>query len=226
MEREQLGERLERRKQRGRQRADAELPGELEGLRAGARLPQRRVRRLERLGHDVALGDLEQVALPRKGVLRPHLRDHQQRLAQLIARGVGVDSKGVPLVAARSREPQLEPSTRQAVHHRGPLRDSQRVIDGEGRQDPRVTEADALGVLGHGRHDQLRRARVAELGRAVVLHGPPTPETGLVGQANLLERLVEDRLLVVSAPVRPRLLQLREQIENHADLHFLRLADR
>ena len=80
-----------------------------------------------------------------------------------------------------------------------------------------MADADLLRVLGDGGEHQLGRGAVAELDRGVMLDLPPAAVPHLVRQPGLLERLLEDPVLVlpVVAPQHLRVLHLGENVDLH-----------
>src|SRR5262249_56544216 len=76
------------------------------------------------------------------------------------------------------------------------------------------TEADALRALRDGPEEHLGRGGVRELGQEMMLHLPDGVVTELVGEDDLLERLVVAAVLAALV-VRLRHLELVEEVEFH-----------
>src|SRR5262249_56782704 len=84
------------------------------------------------------------------------------------------------------------------------------------------TEADALRALRDGPEEHLGRGGVRELGQEMMLHLPDGVVTELVGEDDLLERLVVAAVLAALV-VRLRHLELVEEVEFHGS-HGMRRA--
>src|SRR5438270_1909512 len=82
-----------------------------------------------------------------------------------------------------------------------------------------MAEADVLGALARGSQEDLRRRRVRILLEEVVLDLEHVVKAKLVRQLDLVERVLQDLVLVFDIPVvlvvRPRQLVLVEQSEFH-----------
>ena len=157
------------------------------------------------------------VALPLERFLSPHPWHHGERLAQLVARRIRVDLEGFPLGSARTREAELETTAAHVVEERRAFGDPQRMVDIEGRKHTGVSEPDPLCVLRDHREHHLGRRAVRELGRAVVLDGPPAAEAQLVRELRLLDGISEDpcfEFAVGGGTRRHCALKLREYVEN------------
>src|SRR4051794_12053030 len=87
------------------------------------------------------------------------------------------------------------------------------VVAGRGRDDA-VAQADVGRALAGRGEEHLRRRRVRVLLEEVVLHLPHRVEAQPVGQLDLLERLVDDAVLLATFP-RTRKLVLVEDAELH-----------
>ena len=77
-----------------------------------------------------------------------------------------------------------------------------------------MAEADVLGALAGGGQEHLRGRAVAVFLEEVVLDLPGVVVAELVGELDLVERLLEQHVLGVVVP-RPRQLQLVEDSEFH-----------
>ena len=86
-----------------------------------------------------------------------------------------------------------------------------------GQLDDAVAEADVLGALAGGGEEDLRRRGVGVLLEEVVLDLPDVVEAELVGELDLLERVLEQAVLVVGCHG-PRKLVFVEDAELHGSL--------
>jgi hypothetical protein len=194
--------------------ADAVPPGDLPALRAGRRHPHRRVRLLQRLRDDAARRDLHELAVEREGLLGPHARDDLERLLPHRARALGVDLEAGLLVLARPSGTELEAAVAQDVERRRPLGNPDRVVELVRQERHAVPEADALGALRQRAQEHLGGRAVRELGQEVVLDEPHGVEAELVGELDLLERLLVAAVLATLV-VRLGRLQLVQKVELH-----------
>ena len=187
--------------------------GHLDRLELAARDPQRRVRLLARLGDDVAQREVEVLAVVLPALLPEHRHEaahrvlpHRPLVAEAAVEGVQLGD------AAALADAELDPAVAQQVERADPLGDPRRVV---GRQlHDAVAEADVLGALAGRGEEHLGRRRVAVLLEEVVLDLPGVVVAEPVGQLDLVERVVEQRVLVVAAP-RLGQLQLVEDPELH-----------
>ena len=113
----------------------------------------------------------------------------------------------------------LDPALRQQVEGRDALGDAGGMVGGE--LADAVAEADLLGALAGGGEEELRRRRVGVFLEEVMLDLPRVVVAALVGELDLLERVLVERQLVVRTPG-PRQLQLVENAEFHRALSFAR----
>jgi hypothetical protein len=88
------------------------------------------------------------------------------------------------------------------------------VVEGRRQLDDPVAEADPLRALAGGREEDFRRARVRVLLEEVVLDLPDVVEAQLVGQLDLVERVLQQPLGRALLPW-ARLLMLVEEPEPH-----------
>ena len=142
--------------------ADPPPPGHLDRVQLAARHPQRRVRPLARLGHDVAQGEVEVLAV----VLPALLPEHRQEAAHgVLPHGPLVAEAPVERVqlgdAAALADAELDASVADQVERADPLGDSRRVV--RRQLHDAVTEADPRRPLARRAEEHLRRRRVAVL---------------------------------------------------------------
>ena len=100
--------------------------------------------------------------------------------------GLGVNLEAVHLDegggAARA---QIHAAVADDVQHGGALGNADRVVVSAGQQGNGVADADALGALGDGPVQHLRRGAVGELPQEVVLHRPEVVKANIVGKLHL-----------------------------------------
>ena len=188
--------------ERERERTDPVLGGKVNRLAAAARNPYRRMRPLQRLGHDVARRHahvLSDMAGERR-LGHAAQRDAHAFLPHrpLVGR---VDAERVELRRGRALAgAELDASVREDVEGRDPLRHPSRMVDRRKGVDDAVSEADPLGALRRGGEEQLRGARVRVLLEEVVLDDPHAVDPDPVGELDLLEGFVNDPPLVAVVP--------------------------
>ena len=91
--------------------------------------------------------------------------------------------------------PEVHAAVGDQVERRHALRHPRRVVDGGRDLDDPVAEPDALGAGGRGGQEDLRRRGVRVLLEEVVLHLPDVVEAEPVGQLDLGQRVLEQRVL-------------------------------
>ena len=184
------------------ERADALLGREEDGVAPGARDPQRRVRLLHRLGHDVAGRHLHVLAVDAGEGLLGHAADgHLEALQPRVALLSGVDAEAAQLgLARRLARAELDPAVRDEVEHRHPLGRAGRVVEpGAVRMIPWPRRM-CLRALAAGGQEHLGCRRVAVLLEEVVLDLPHVLDAEAVGQLDLLERVLDEPVLGVRLP--------------------------
>ena len=203
--------------ERERQRADALLGGEPDRLAPAARHPQRRVRFLDRLGHDVARRHLHELAVDAGERRLDHAADRGlEALEPGVALAQRIDLEAGELgLARRLAAAELDPAVGDEVEHRHPLGGARRVVELRGGEDDAVAETDLRRALAAGGEEHLRRRGVAVLLEEVVLDLPHVLDAEPVGELDLLERVLDQRLLAGVVP-RPAHLVLVEDAELHA----------
>ena len=123
---------------------------------------------------------------------------HSSRLTQR------VDPEAAELgLARRLAAAELDPAVRHEVEHRDPLGGAGRVVELRRGQDDAVAEADVLRALAAGGEEHLGRGGVAVLLEEVVLDLPHVLDAELVGELDLLERVLDEALLGVVVPGPP-----------------------
>ena len=131
--------------------------------------------------------------MARELVLGPHARDETDGLLPHRPRLVGVDAETAELGHGdRPAGPHVQAALAQDVQGRRPLRHPGRVVEGDREQDHAVADADAAGVLGNRRQEDLRGRAVGEALQEVVLDAPHVVEADLLGQLHLLDGLPVD----------------------------------
>ena len=200
------------------QRADAAARRHLDGLAVGAGDPQRRMRLLHRLGHHIAARHLEEFALEagigvhhhHVGALLDALLPHPALLDRIEA-----DIEAAELHQRRALAgAEFDAAVGDEVEGGDAFGDPRRVIVFRRHQADAVAEADVFGALRAGREEDLRRRRVRIFLEKMVLDFPCVVDPKLVGEFDLVERLLEQPLLVALVP-RPRQLVLVENTEFH-----------
>src|SRR5262249_39963047 len=138
-----------------------------------------------------------------------------ERLLPLLALGLAVHAEAAELRAARRlARAELHAPARDEVERRDLLGHARRVLVAGRRGDDAEAEADVLRALRAGGQEDLGGGRVRVLLEEVVLDLPHRVVAELVGELDLVERLLQEPLLGVSVP-RPRELMLVEDAESH-----------
>ena len=129
---------------------------------------------------------------------------------------LGVDHEAAELgFRRRLTGAEVDATVRDEVERRDALGDARRMVERRRRLHDAVTEPDVLRALRRRREEHLGRARVRVLLEEVVLDLPHVVDAELVGELDLLERVLEQLVLGVVGP-RPRQLVLVEDAELHA----------
>ena len=179
--------------ERERERADALLGGEQDRLAPAARHPQRRVRLLDRLGHDVARRHLHELAVD-AGERRLDHAAHRglEALEPGVALRERVDAEAAELgLARRLAAAELDPTVGHEVEHRDPLGGARRVVELRRGEDDAVPEADLRRALAARGEEHLGRRRVAVLLEEVVLDLPHVLDAEAVGELDLVEGVLD-----------------------------------
>ncbi len=202
--------------ERERERADAFLRGEVDRVTPAARDPQRRVRLLARLRHDVARrhrDELARVAGERLLGEAPH--GDAQAFFPHAALRLGIDLETAELgFRRRLTGAEVDAPVRDEVERGDALGDPRRVVERGRRLHDAVPEPDVLRSLRRRREEHFGRAGVRVLLEEVVLDFPDVLEPELVGELDLVECVLEQLILGVSVPG-ARELVLVEDAELH-----------
>ncbi len=195
-----------------------ELRGEVDGLAVRAGHPQRRVRTLNGLGHNVAGGHREVLTLEaRVRVQGEHVGDLLNGLPPHRAAVVRVDAEPFELGSrGRLAGAPLDPSVGNQVERGDAFGDSRRVVVAGGHQHDAMAETDLFGPLRRSGEEDLGSGGVAVLLEEVVLHLPRVIDPQLVGELHLTEGVLEELLLSAVVPGTGQLV-LVEDAELHAD---------
>ncbi len=177
------------------QRPDPLLGRQQDRVAPRARHPQRRVRLLHRLGHDVARWHLHEAPVDTGERRLGHAAERDlQSLEPGVPLGRRVDQEASQLgLRARLARPELDPAARDEVQGGHALgRAGGVVVAGRGLNDA-VPEPDVLGPLAAGAEEHLGRRGVAVLLQEVVLDLPDDVEPEAVGQLDLFEGILHER---------------------------------
>ena len=133
--------------------------------------------------------------------------------------GVHVDAEAAQLgLGRRLARAEIDPAARDQVQHGDALGGASRVVVVGGGLDDAVAQADALGALAGRCEEHLGSRRVRVLLEEVVLDLPHVVEPDLVGQLDLVERVLDELLLTGVGP-RAGQLVLVEQAELHGEIN-------
>ena len=164
--------------------------GHLDRVELAARHPQRRMRLLQGLRHDIAHREVEPLAVVLPALLGEHRQHAPHRVFPYRALVAEPAIERMQLGdRARLADAHLDAPLAHEVERRHALGDTRGMV---GRQlDDAVTEADVLGPLARRREEDLRRRRVRVLLEEVVLDLPRVVEAELVGELDLVERVLD-----------------------------------
>ena len=184
----------------------------------GAGHPHRRMRLLQRLGHDVARWHLDVLTLEAGERFLDHAAD--RHLERFLPHGPlvrGIDAESAEFANRRRLSgSELHATVGDEIERRNALGDPGRMIDRRGKVHDSEPEPNVLGALARSGEEDLRRGGVAVLLEEVVLGQPHRREAGLVRGLHFVEAVLEQQMLVVVTP-RPRQRKLVEQ----RDLHWV-----
>jgi hypothetical protein len=197
------------------ERAETSAAGHLDRLELAARDPQRRVGPLARLRDHVAQREVEVLAVVLPTLLPEHRHEAAHRVLPHRALVSEATVEGVELGdAAALADAELDSAVAEEVERADPLGDARRRV---GRElHDAMAEADVLRPLAGGGEEHLGRGRMAVLLEEVVLDLPRVVVAEGVRECDLIERIVEQPVLVVRCP---RLGQL--QLVEDAELHLI-----
>src|SRR5882724_1665183 len=202
---------------------DAETGSEHHGFGARRGHPHGWVRLLQGLGNDVALGHAE--VFP----LIPGVGDHGHhaqafaggffpRLLLLLVGGQeGADLGGRGALAG----PELDAAARHQIEGGDALRHSRRMVLLRVHLDDAMPQPDMLGPRRRGRQKHFGGRRMAVFFEEVMLGGENVVVAKLIGELDLLQRLVVDLELVMLVPLVGVDRSGRLQLEHHAEFHDL-----
>ncbi len=195
------------------QRTEPAAAGHLDRFQLRARAPQRRMRLLHRLRHDVAQREIEIGAVIFAAAILEHRDDRAHRVFPHRAFFVEGAAKGFELGAAGA-----------LAHAEFDAAAADEVECGDALGDPRrrarrqlhdaVREPDVLGALARGTEKHLGGRRMRIFFEKMVLDLPGIVVAEPVGQLDLVERVLVEPQLAARLP-RPRQLQLIENAELH-----------
>src|SRR6202158_3895871 len=200
------------------QRADAVTRRHLDGLAVGAGDPQRRMRLLQRFWHHIAARHLEELALEagvgvhhhHVGALLDALVPHPPLLDRIEA-----DIEAAELHQRRALAgAEFDAAVGDEIERGDALGDPRRVIVFRWHQADAVAETDVPGALRAGREEYFRGGGGRILLEKMVLDLPGIVDAELVGEFDLIERLLKQLVLVALVP-RPRKLVFVENAEFH-----------
>src|SRR5579859_319999 len=204
---------------RKRQRTQAVARGGQDGVTATAGDPERRVRLLFRLRHQVARGHGQKSTLvASERLLRQQPRRDLERLLPLGSLRLALDAESAELgLRAGLTGAELHAPTRDQVERGNAFRYPGRMVVVRRQLDDPVAQADAPGALAGGREEHFGRRAMAVFFEKVVLHFPHAVEAEPVRELDLLKGIVE-QLFLIARSVWPRQLMLVEQTESHVAL--------
>ena len=128
---------------------------------------------------------------------------------------VAVDAEAAELGLRRGLAgAEVDPAVGHEVERGDPLGHAGGVVEARRELHDAVAEPDAARALAGGGEEHLGRGRVAVLLEEVVLDLPHVVEAEAVGQLHLVERVLEELVLVVGVPGAGELV-LVEEAEAH-----------
>ena len=194
------------------QRADTQLRREVDGLAVRAGDPDRRVRLLHGLGHHVAAGHFDVVALEaRVRVHRHHVGGLLDGLPPHLPLLVDVDPEPAEFRERRRfTGAELDAALRDQVERGDALGDARRVVVLRRHQHDAVPQPDVLRALRTRGQEDLGRRGVRVLLEEVVLHLPRVVDAELVGELDLVERILEQLQLVAVVPGARQLVRVED----------------
>ncbi len=175
------------------------------------------MRLLERLGHDVARRHLQPATVVAgEGRLDHHAGDGVECLVPLLALLLPHDVESAQLLLRRGlTRAEVDATVADQVERGNALSDSRGRVVAEGHGDDAVAQPDARCALAGGGEEHLRCGGVAVLLEEVVLDLPHVVDAQLVGELDLVERVLEQLVLGAVLPW-ARELVLVEDAELHA----------
>ena len=202
------------------QRAHAPFAGLGDGLDVGAGDPERRVRLLQRLRDHVARGEIVILAVEFPILAGEHRHDGLHRLLPALALVAHPDGEGMELGRPRRlTHAELDAAAGDQIERGDALGDALRLVGGE--LHDAVAEADALGALARRGEEHLGRRAMGIFLEEMMLDRPDIVVAELVGELDLGQRILQQRIFAGLAP-RARQLMLVEDAEFHPALPWNR----
>ena len=148
-------------------------------------------------------------------LLDEHPGDRVERLGPLLPLGLPGHAEAAQLgLGGRLTGAEVDAAVADEVERGDPLGDPSRVVEALRQLHDAVADADAARALAHGPQEHLGRAGVAVLLQEVVLDLPHVVDAEPVGELDLVERVLEQSVLLAVVPG-PRQLVLVEDAELH-----------
>ena len=148
------------------------------------------MRLLQRLGDHVARGKVVVLAVELPVVAGEHRDDGAHRLLPAVALVAHADAERMQLRRPRRlAHAEIDTAARQQIERRHLLGHAMRLVGGE--LDHAMAEPDVLGALARGAEEHLGRGGVRVLLEEVVLDHPGVVVAKLVGELELIERLLQ-----------------------------------
>ena len=195
------------------ERAKAVLAGAFDGRQLRAGHPQRRMRLLHRLRHDIAQGNVEILAVMLGADLGEHREDRLDGFLEHLALGLHVAAERRQLGDRGAlAHAEFAAAVGEQIEHRDALGDARRMIGGE--LEDAVAEPDLFGALARGGEEGFRRRRMRIFLEEVMLDHPGVVVAAAVGGLELRQRVLVQPELVALLP-RAWQLQLIEDAELH-----------
>src|SRR4030081_3279988 len=200
------------------QRADAATRRHLDGVAIGTGDPQRRMRLLHRFRHHVPARHLKELAL--EAGIGIHHHHVGALLDAFMPHAAFLDRIETDIEAAelhqRSTLPgaEFDAAVGDEIERGDAFGDPRRMIVFRRHQADAVAETDVLGALRACRQEYLRGRGVRIFLEKMVLDFPGVVDAELVGEFDLIERLLKQPVLVTLVP-RPWKLMLVENAEFH-----------
>ncbi len=187
--------------------------GALDGRNLRTRHPQRRMRLLNGLGHHVAQGNIEILAVMLAAALPEHRKDRANRFLEHFLLGLHVAAERRQLGDRGALpHPEFAAPLAEEIEYRDALGDTGGMIGGE--LENAVTEPDAFGALAGGGEKGFRRRRMRIILQEMMFHHPGIVVAEPVGGFQLRQRVLVKLEFIAGLP-RARQLQLIKDAEFH-----------
>src|SRR5712692_2092580 len=169
--------------------AEAAVAGHLVAVGRHARHPHGRMGFLNRLGHDPARWNFDQLAVVLEDLLGPGLHDNLERLAYFVASAVVIDAEAVQLLrGGRAAGAELHAAIAHDVEDGGLLRHLYRIVELEREEPYAVGDSDVPGALADRAIEDLGRGAVRVLFEEMMLDLPDVVDSDAVGEFDLCQR--------------------------------------